>query len=112
MMHAQFYLIIIPLAPISFYVTKLTCFIRECMEKFGNTLGNRVWTAINNVFDVLPLAAVIDSKIFCCHGGVPPPWLCTKYETINTIPCPLPLPEEQSQLAWNLLWNDPIKVKY
>lgn len=80
------------------------------MEKFGNNLGNRVWTAINNVFDVLPLAAVIDSKIFCCHGGVPPPWLCTKYETINTIPCPLPLPEEQSQLAWNLLWNDPIKV--
>lgn len=83
----------------------------ECINKFGNNLGNKVWTAVNNVFDVMPLAAVIDAKIFACHGGIPPPWLLpSTYEMINDVPCPLPLPNEQSQLAWSLLWNDPVKV--
>lgn len=36
---------------------------RECQTKFGETVGTDVWTAINNVFDVLPLAATIDKKV-------------------------------------------------
>lgn len=33
------------------------------MSKFGDTLGKEVWDAINSVFDVLPLAAIIDDKV-------------------------------------------------
>uniref|UniRef100_A0A336LZL2 Serine/threonine-protein phosphatase n=1 Tax=Culicoides sonorensis TaxID=179676 RepID=A0A336LZL2_CULSO len=85
-------------------------FYAECTQKFGSKLGDKVWTAINNVFDVMPLAAVIDNKIFACHGGIPPPWLLQgSIEMLNNIACPLPSPKDQNQLAWCLMWNDPVK---
>ena len=48
---------------------KIVLFIsRECIGKFGDTLGKEVWDAINSVFDVLPLAAVIDDKVRIRQG--------------------------------------------
>lgn len=46
-------------------------FIYQCRSRFGDDLGYRVWEACNQVFDRLPLAAVIDQDIFCVHGGIP-----------------------------------------
>lgn len=85
-------------------------------------MGVRVWEAINSCFDAMPLAAVVDDKLFCVHGGIPPAWLLQgqevehgnlnnlagSMEAINTIPKPLPDPEIQSPLAWELMWSDPI----
>jgi len=34
-------------------------FHAECINKFGRELGQNVWEEINNVFDVLPLAAIV-----------------------------------------------------
>eukprot|EP00731_Ephydatia_muelleri_P022738 Em0015g321a len=83
---------------------------RECVEKFGEQLGMEVWEATNKVFDVLPLAAVIDKKIFCVHGGIPHPDLCEGLiSSINDIPTNLPTPMESNLLAWEVMWNDPIR---
>ena len=83
---------------------------RECVEKFGEQLGVEVWEATNKVFDVLPLAAVIDKKIFCVHGGIPHPDLCEGLiSSINDIPTNLPNPMESNLLAWEVMWNDPIR---
>lgn len=86
-------------------------------------MGHRVWEAINSCFDAMPLAAVIDDKLFCVHGGIPPVWLLQRpnagdvdgsqnlagsMEAINSIPKPLPDPEVQSPLAWELMWSDPV----
>ncbi|XP_060522120.1 uncharacterized protein LOC132699434 isoform X2 [Cylas formicarius] len=91
-------------------VQKLFTFFRECCLKFGEKLGNAVWGAINGAFDAMPLAAVVDGKIFCCHGGVPPPWLCPLVSAINDIPAILSDPDTQSPLAWELMWNDPVRL--
>ena len=37
--------------------------VRECLQKFGEGLGEEVWEATNVVFDVMPIAATIDKKV-------------------------------------------------
>lgn len=38
-------------------------FKKECIEKFGEMVGKQVWNTINDCFDVMPLAAVVDNKV-------------------------------------------------
>eukprot|EP00531_Pseudo-nitzschia_arenysensis_P015002 CAMPEP_0116126304 /NCGR_PEP_ID=MMETSP0329-20121206/6265_1 /TAXON_ID=697910 /ORGANISM="Pseudo-nitzschia arenysensis, Strain B593" /LENGTH=669 /DNA_ID=CAMNT_0003620387 /DNA_START=228 /DNA_END=2237 /DNA_ORIENTATION=- len=48
-------------------------FIWQCRNRFDDNIGYRLWEACNQVFDRLPLAAVVDQDIFCVHGGIPRP---------------------------------------
>ncbi|CAI9741501.1 serine serine/threonine-protein phosphatase PP1 isozyme 1-like [Octopus vulgaris] len=90
-------------------IQEVFSFKLECLTKFGTSVGEKIWAAINECFDCMPLSAVIDGKIFCTHGGIPSPVHGNgKMEIINSIPVPLPNPEEESPLAWELMWNDPI----
>jgi len=50
-------------------------FLSQCNQRFGEQLGYTVWESTNQVFDRMPLAAVIDQDIFCVHGGIPRPLL-------------------------------------
>lgn len=45
-------------------------------------------------------------KIFCAHGGIPS--CANKLEQIMSIPCPLVDPDCDSEIAMEILWNDPI----
>jgi len=44
-------------------------FEEECERKLG-TDYKQVFTAINDVFDWLPLAGVVDGTVICLHGGI------------------------------------------
>lgn len=94
------------------YVQKMFTFYNECLNKFGDKVGEEIWEEVNLCFDSMPLGAVLDGKVFCAHGGIPPPWLGNGIITaINDIPAPLSDPEEESALAWELMWNDPVSVQ-
>lgn len=89
-------------------VQKMFHFHSQCLALFNETLGEEVWEAINEAFDVMPLSALIDDKILCVHGGIFPADLGGGHiESINKIPSPLRDPEKESPLAWEILWNDP-----
>ena len=39
-------------------------FLTQCKNRFGDIMGCAVWEELNNVFDRLPLAAVIGHFLF------------------------------------------------
>jgi serine/threonine-protein phosphatase 2A catalytic subunit len=41
----------------------------ECMRKYGHA---GIWKAFTDLFDYMPLTAVIENQIFCPHGGLSP----------------------------------------
>lgn len=42
-------------------------FYMECQTKYGNT---QVWEYFTDMFDYLPIGALINNSIFCVHGGI------------------------------------------
>ena len=88
-------------------VNKGYTFFNECVTKFGQQLGNEIWDQINKCFERLPLAAIIDNQVFCCHGGVPKS--ITTVDEMQRIQKPLVDPSIESPGAHELLWNDPIE---
>ena len=50
------------------------------------------------------------SQVFCVHGGIPLPTLGKGLITsIAEVPVTLSDPMEESPLAWDIMWNDPIR---
>ena len=44
-------------------------FYEECLRKYGSA---KVWQVLTDLFDYLPLAAVIENQLFCPHAGLSP----------------------------------------
>ena len=75
-------------------------FYDECLRKFGNF---NVWKYITNLFDFLPLSALIDDRIFCLHGGLSPK--LQKLDDIRNLNRLQEVPH--SGAMSDLLWSDP-----
>lgn len=80
---------------------KKTGFYDECKRRFNIKL----WKTFTDCFNCLPIAAIIDEKIFCCHGGLSPD--LQGMDQIRRISRPTDVPD--TGLLCDLLWSDPDK---
>ena len=84
----------------------------------------KLWKTFTDCFNCLPIAAIIDEKIFCCHGGLSPD--LHSFEQIRRIARPTDVPDTGEKtrrrtnegetlrslsagLLCDLLWSDPDK---
>jgi serine/threonine-protein phosphatase PP1 catalytic subunit len=68
-----------------------------------NMYSNEIWEKFNEVFQWLPLAAVVSKKIFCVHGGISRELHLVS--DITAVKRPLEVPD--SGFVADLLWADP-----
>jgi serine/threonine-protein phosphatase PP1 catalytic subunit len=64
-----------------------------------------LWKTFTDCFNCLPVAAIVDEKIFCMHGGLSPE--LQNMEQIKRIMRPTDIPD--TGLLCDLLWADPDK---
>ena len=81
-------------------ITQVYSFYDECMRKYGNS---NVWKIYTDLFDYLPISAVVDNSIFCLHGGLSPS--IETLDNINQLSRFTEIPQEGP--FTDLLWSDP-----
>ncbi|KAH7088662.1 serine/threonine specific protein phosphatase Sit4 [Auriculariales sp. MPI-PUGE-AT-0066] len=81
-------------------ITQVYGFYDECMRKYGTA---EVWRWFTELFDCLPLTALIEDQIFCLHGGLSPS--IDTLDHIRTMDRVQEVPHEGPMC--DLLWSDP-----
>lgn len=82
-------------------INRIYGFYDECKRRYSIKL----WKTFTDVFNCLPVAAIVDDKIICVHGGLSPE--LTQLQQINRIVRPTDVPD--TGLLCDLIWSDPDK---
>jgi serine/threonine-protein phosphatase PP1 catalytic subunit len=82
-------------------INRIYGFYDECKRRYNIKL----WKTFTDCFNCLPVAAIVDEKIFCMHGGLSPE--LQNMEQIKRIMRPTDIPD--TGLLCDLLWADPDK---
>ncbi|KAK9889299.1 hypothetical protein WA026_004579 [Henosepilachna vigintioctopunctata] len=69
-------------------INRIYGFYDECKRRYNIKL----WKTFTNCLNCLPVAAIIDEKIFCCHGGLSPN--LQSMEQIRRIMRPTEVPDQ------------------
>jgi diadenosine tetraphosphatase ApaH/serine/threonine PP2A family protein phosphatase len=85
-------------------VTQVYGFYEECQTKYGNAA---VWKACCQVFDFLALAAIVDGRVLCVHGGLSPE--IRTLDQIRVVARAQEIPHEGA--FCDLVWSDPEDVE-
>eukprot|EP01016_Furgasonia_blochmanni_P055344 TRINITY_DN9238_c0_g1_i2.p1 TRINITY_DN9238_c0_g1~~TRINITY_DN9238_c0_g1_i2.p1 ORF type:complete len:313 (+),score=46.94 TRINITY_DN9238_c0_g1_i2:228-1166(+) len=81
-------------------ITQVYGFYDECFRKYGNA---NAWKYFTDLFDYLPLTAVVENQIFCLHGGLSPS--IDTLDHIKQLDRVQEVPHEGPMC--DLLWSDP-----
>lgn len=80
-------------------------FRAEVLSKFRDN-GRDMYDRFCAVMDCMPVAGLIDERLFCAHGGIPA--TVTRIRNLRTMPSCLSHVEDECLAAWHILWNDPL----
>ncbi|KAM3258436.1 hypothetical protein ACQJBY_044588 [Aegilops geniculata] len=81
-------------------ITQVYGFYDECLRKYGSA---NVWKTFTDLFDYLPLTALVESEIFCLHGGLSPS--IETLDNVRSFDRIQEVPHEGPMC--DLLWSDP-----
>jgi len=81
-------------------ITQVYGFYDECVRKYGSA---NVWKMFTDLFDYLPLTALVENSIFCPHGGLSPS--IDSLDHIREIDRIQEIPHEGPMC--DLVWSDP-----
>lgn len=85
-------------------INALFGFRLECLERLGDVAGVKTWQRFNELFNWLPLAALIEDQVLCMHGGIGRS--ITSVDQIESLTRPLTM-EDGGLVLMDLLWSDP-----
>jgi len=81
-------------------ITQIYGFYDECSRKYNSPIA---WKWLTDLFDYLPVTAIVDNKVFCQHGGLSPNIETLddvhKLDRVQEVPHDGPM--------CDLLWSDP-----
>ena len=80
-------------------INRIYGFCDECKRAYGL----KIWKQFNDVFNCMPVAAVVDDKIFCVHGGLSPE--LRTFDQITSLRRPTDVPD--AGMMCDFLWADP-----
>lgn len=84
-------------------ITVVYGFLDEIVKKYGNS---NPWTFFMEVFDLLPIGALIDGEVLCLHGGLSPE--IKTIDQIRTLERNLEIPHDGP--FCDLVWSDPDNI--
>ena len=85
-------------------ITSVYGFYDEILRKYGNI---NPWKYCTELFDYLTIAAIIDGKVLCIHGGLSPD--IKTLDQIRTIERKTEIPHEGP--FCDLMWSDPEDIE-
>lgn len=85
-------------------ITQVYGFYDECLRKYGSL---NVWRYCTEIFDYLSLAAVVDDRILCVHGGLSPN--IKSLDDIRAIDRKQEVPHDGPMC--DLMWSDPEDIE-
>jgi serine/threonine-protein phosphatase PP1 catalytic subunit len=83
-------------------INRIYGFYDECKRRYNNI---KLWKIFTDCFNCLPVAALVEEKILCMHGGLSPE--LQNMDLIKRIMRPTDIPD--TGLLCDLLWADPDK---
>lgn len=80
-------------------INRVYGFFDECKRRYSV----RLWKKFTECFNCMPVAALINDRVLCMHGGLSPD--LTSVDQIRKIQRPVNVPD--SGILCDLLWSDP-----